>query len=81
MAEQDASAGPPFEASLAELEGVVKELEQADVPLEKALELFEKGVRLSESCRKSLADAETRIEILTKKAQRVEAEPFGSEQS
>lgn len=80
MAEETDQPGVPFEQSLDELEGVVKELEKADVPLEKALELFEKGVRLSEACRKQLADAETRIEILIKKGQRVEAEPFGPEE-
>lgn len=80
MAEETEQQGVPFEASLAELEGVVKELEKADVPLEKALELFERGVRLSEACRKQLAEAETRIEILIKKGQRVEAEPFGPEE-
>lgn len=80
MAEEKEQPAVPFEESLAELEGVVKELERADVPLEKALELFEKGVKLSEACRKQLADAETRIEVLIKKGQKVEAEPFGGEE-
>ncbi len=80
MAEEKEQPAVPFEESLAELEGVVKELERADVPLEKALELFEKGVKLSEACRKQLADAETRIEVLIKKGQKVEAEPFGPEE-
>jgi len=66
----------PFEQSLGELETVVKQLESADLPLEKALELFERGMRLSESCRKQLTDAETRVEILIKKGDDVEAEPF-----
>jgi exodeoxyribonuclease VII small subunit len=79
-APQAGGAEVPFEQSLAELEAVVKELEKPDVPLEKAIELFEKGVRVSEACRKQLADAETRIEILVKKGQGVEAEPFGAEQ-
>ena len=56
-----------FEAGLAELESVVKQLESGDLPLEKALELFEKGMQLSETCRKQLEEAETRVEILTRR--------------
>ena len=65
-----------FEAGLVELEAVVKELENGDLPLERSLELFEKGMQLSERCRKQLEDAETRIEVLTRKANTVQAEPF-----
>ena len=65
-----------FEAGLAELESVVKQLESGDLPLEKALELFEKGVQLSETCRKQLEEAETRVEILTRRGNSMQAEPF-----
>ncbi len=65
-----------FEAGMAELEKVVKELESGDLPLERALELFEKGTALSETCRKQLQEAETRVEILLKKNDKVQAEPF-----
>jgi len=65
-----------FETGLAELESVVKQLESGDLPLEKALELFEKGVQLSEACRKQLEEAETRVEILTRRGNTVQAEPF-----
>lgn len=65
-----------FEAGLAELEKVVKELEAGDLPLERSLELFEKGIGLSQACRKQLDEAETRIEILLKKNNKVEAEPY-----
>lgn len=67
---------PSFEASLAELEAVVKQLEAAELPLEKMLELFERGMQLSELCRKQLTEAETKVEILMKKGQNVEPEPF-----
>jgi exodeoxyribonuclease VII small subunit len=70
----------PFEQSLAELEAVVKQLESADLPLEKSLELFEKGMQLSEACRKQLTEAETRVEVLLKKGASVEAAPFDPEQ-
>lgn len=53
-----------FEASLEALERIVNELEQGDLPLEKSLELFEQGIRLSRECQERLSQAERRIEIL-----------------
>ena len=53
-----------FEASLASLERVVRELERGDLPLEKSLELFEQGVGLSRECQERLNEAERRIEVL-----------------
>ena len=55
-----------FEASLEELERIVRELERGDLPLEKSLELFEQGVKLSRACQERLSEAERRIEILTR---------------
>jgi exodeoxyribonuclease VII small subunit len=57
-----------FEASLTELEKIVTQLEDGDLPLEKSLKLFEDGVRLSRECKEKLTTAERRIEILTKDA-------------
>jgi exodeoxyribonuclease VII small subunit len=65
-----------FEAGLQELELIVKEMESGDLPLERALELFERGMRLSETCRKQLEEAETRIEMLIRKGDKVQPEPF-----
>jgi exodeoxyribonuclease VII small subunit len=53
-----------FESSLEALEKIVRELEQGELPLEKSLELFEQGVRLSRECQERLNQAERRIEIL-----------------
>ena len=66
----------PFEACLDELEKVVKELEAGDLPLERSLELFEKGMGLSDTCRKQLEEAETRIEMLIRKEGKIQPEPF-----
>ena len=55
-----------FESSLEELERIVRELERGDLPLEKSLELFEQGVKLSRACQERLNEAERRIEILTR---------------
>jgi len=81
----DTTASPatalPFEASLDELEKVVKELEAGDLPLERSLELFEKGMHLSEVCRKQLEEAETRVEMLIRKEGKIQAEPFRPEKA
>jgi exodeoxyribonuclease VII small subunit len=53
-----------FEASLEALEQIVRDLEEGDLPLEKSLELFEQGIRLSRECQERLGQAERRIEVL-----------------
>jgi exodeoxyribonuclease VII small subunit len=65
-----------FEDCLQRLEQIVKELEKGDVPLEKALALFEEGVKLSTSCRGELDAAEGRIEVLLKQNGRMQIEAF-----
>ncbi len=72
---------PPFETCLDELEKVVKELEGGELPLERALELFQKGVELSATCRSQLEDAETRVEALLRKNGKLTAEPFGPDKA
>ena len=77
MPDQPSQDKPPgFEACLEELEKVVKALEGGDLSLERSLELFEKGVQLSESCRRQLEEAETRVEMLTRKSGKLQPEPF-----
>ena len=56
--------GATFEAQLASLERIVRELERGDLPLERSLELFEQGVKLSRECQERLNEAERRIEVL-----------------
>ena len=56
-----------FEAAIAELEGIVKKLEDGDLTLEQSLELYERGVRLSRYCHARLEEAERRIEVLDEK--------------
>ena len=81
---QTAKSGKPepFEKNLERLDAIVQELEDAELPLEKALQLYEEGMKLSEVCHKQLEEAEGRVEILTKKAGgKVEAEPFEPKES
>jgi len=65
-----------FETALEELEKIVRELEAGELPLERSLELFERGVGLSEHCRKQLEEAETRVETLVRRGNKTTPEPF-----
>ncbi|HWF84652.1 MAG TPA: exodeoxyribonuclease VII small subunit [Vicinamibacterales bacterium] len=56
-----------FEAAIAELDAIVKKLEEGDLPLEQSLALYERGVQLSRFCHARLEEAERRIEILTER--------------
>ncbi|MBS1855050.1 MAG: exodeoxyribonuclease VII small subunit [Acidobacteria bacterium] len=83
MAENNGGAKPveSFEQSLDELEKLVNELEAGDLSLERSIELFERGMGLSEVCRKQLQEAETRVEMLIRKEGKMAAEPFAPETS
>jgi exodeoxyribonuclease VII small subunit len=71
-----------FEKNLERLDAIVQQLEDADLPLEKALHLYEEGMKLSEVCHKQLQEAEGRVQILMKKAGgKIVAEPFEPEES
>ncbi len=53
-----------FEAAIAELETIVKRLEEGELTLESSLGLYERGVELSRFCHAKLEEAERRIEVL-----------------
>ena len=67
---------PKFEECLQRLEKIVDELEKGDIPLEKALALFEEGIKLSQSCRKELEEAEGKVEVLLKQNGKLQPGPF-----
>lgn len=56
-----------FESAIAELETLVKQLEDGDLPLDTSLQLFERGVELSRYCHDQLGSAQKRIEVLTER--------------
>ncbi|HXG90068.1 MAG TPA: exodeoxyribonuclease VII small subunit [Vicinamibacterales bacterium] len=58
-----------FEAAIAELDTIVKKLEEGDLALDKSLELYERGVQLSRFCHARLEQAERRIEILNERGE------------
>ncbi|WP_299079468.1 exodeoxyribonuclease VII small subunit [uncultured Paraglaciecola sp.] len=54
-----------FEQSMQELETLVAKMEQGDLPLEDALQSFERGVQLARHSQQKLKDAEQKVQILT----------------
>jgi exodeoxyribonuclease VII small subunit len=58
-------ANMPFEAALAELEGIVDKLEKGAVALEESIKIYERGEALKAHCDRLLKNAEMRIEKIT----------------
>ena len=58
-----------FESAIAELETIVKTLEEGDLALEKSLALFERGVQLSRFCHSKLEEADRRVDILSERGE------------
>ena len=74
------SETPDFETSLKRLEEIVKKLENGELSLDSALQLFEEGIKLSRFCHTKLEEAERRVEILLKTSSgQPRAVPFESE--
>jgi exodeoxyribonuclease VII small subunit len=53
-----------FTKDMAELQEIVARLDSGQISLEDSLELFERGVRLVNSCRKYLEEAQQKITLL-----------------
>lgn len=58
-----------FETAIAELEAIVKKLEEGELSLEASLQLYERGVHLSRYCHAQLEQAERRIDILNERGE------------
>ncbi|WP_075610307.1 exodeoxyribonuclease VII small subunit [Alteromonas pelagimontana] len=58
------TTAPAFEDSLTELEAIVSEMESGDLPLNVALEKFERGIKLSRLSQQALEQAEQKVKIL-----------------
>jgi exodeoxyribonuclease VII small subunit len=58
-----------FESALKSLEEIVAQLEAGDMTLDRALELFEEGVKVSRYCNSKLEEAERKVEVLIKTAE------------
>jgi exodeoxyribonuclease VII small subunit len=73
-ATKDKTAG--FEETLGALETIVAQLESGELPLERALELFEEGVSLTRNCQQQLEDAERKVELLLRERGEIKTVPF-----
>lgn len=67
-----------FEEALKELEETVKKLESGETTLDESMELFEKGISLTRTCRKLLSDAQLKITQLVGGEEKEEV-PFDTE--
>jgi exodeoxyribonuclease VII small subunit len=56
-----------FEAAMAELEAVVRQLESGNVALEESIALYERGALLKAHCDAKLRAAEERVEMIRAK--------------
>jgi len=69
-----------FEQSMKQLERIVQELEDGDLPLEKAIKKFEEGIKLTKFCSQKLDETEKKISILLENAKgQVIEKPFNAE--
>jgi exodeoxyribonuclease VII small subunit len=55
-----------FEKAIQRLEKIVDDLEKGEMDIDKSLEIFEEGIKMSRVCSKKLNEAEAKIEKLTK---------------
>lgn len=60
----DTTRTDSFEQSMAELEQLVSQLEQGDLPLDQALAHFERGIQLTRQCQQQLEQAEQKVQVL-----------------
>ena len=68
-----------FEESMKQLEQIVEELEDGDLPLEDALKKFEEGVLLSKFCFQKLDETEKKVSLLLKEpGGQIREAPFSS---
>ncbi|WP_340691316.1 exodeoxyribonuclease VII small subunit [Hyphomonas sp.] len=68
-----------FEEALAELEGIVKQLEAGEVELEKSIAIYERGAALKAHCESRLKSAELKVEQIVQGAGGVTTEPASFE--
>ena len=68
-----------FEKALAELEQLVETMEKGDLTLEESLKQFERGVTLTRACQKALANAEQKVQILTRNNESGELAEFATD--
>lgn len=68
------SRNTDFEKSISELENIVAQLESGDITLDESIKLFERGMKLTNDCRKTLETAKQKIITLTQAEEENEQE-------
>ncbi len=79
QAPQAENAELNFEQAMDQLEHIVSELEQGDVPLEKAIDLFQRGMQLSQLCGQKLEQVERKIETIVEEDGQLRRRNFAGE--
>ncbi|MCK5790771.1 MAG: exodeoxyribonuclease VII small subunit [Ketobacter sp.] len=68
-----------FEKSLQTLEQLVESMEGGDMTLEKSLEAFEQGIKLTKECQQALREAQQKVDILLQQNGDEELTPFAED--
>lgn len=68
-----------FEQSMQQLESIVTQMEQGELPLEQALEQFERGIQLARNSQLALKNAEQKIKILMQQNGQQSLEDFSAD--
>lgn len=79
MSKKQPETAESFEAAMSQLETIVENMEQGDLPLEDALSSFENGVNLVRQCQDKLKSAEQKVQILMKSGDETELQSFNTE--
>lgn len=69
-------AGPDFEKTLAELEKLVKNLEEGELSLDESLSGFKRGIELTRQCQSVLDNAQQTVEQLLDNEDEASLKPF-----
>ncbi|RUO24414.1 exodeoxyribonuclease VII small subunit [Aliidiomarina minuta] len=76
MSDQQATSEATFEQAMNELEKIVSNLEQGDLPLEQSLQQFERAIELSRLSQQKLQQAEQKVSMLLRQGQEEELKPL-----
>ncbi|RUO28069.1 exodeoxyribonuclease VII small subunit [Aliidiomarina sedimenti] len=70
-----------FEQAMSELEHIVNQLEQGDLPLEQSLQQFERAVALSRISQQKLQQAEQKVSVLVRQGSQETLQPMSDDEA
>lgn len=65
MQTKPTETAPNYEDAIAELEGIVRQMESENLPLEQSLNAYKRGAELLKVCQQSLSNAEQEVRIIS----------------